>query len=77
MKRIHYSGPTGIPVIYLTGITGPDAEFKGFKAGAVDYITKRTGRRRVRRRIPIPGIIPEEIPPASGSIRGSGQKHLV
>jgi DNA-binding response OmpR family regulator len=33
-------GARDIPVIFLTGVKKPEAELRGFSAGAVDYITK-------------------------------------
>lgn len=34
------SGYAEIPVIFLTSVTGPEAEVRGLNTGAVDYITK-------------------------------------
>lgn len=33
-------GYEDIPVVYLTSVTGPDAEVRGLNIGAADYITK-------------------------------------
>lgn len=41
----------GIPVIFLTGKTTPEDEARGFKVGAVDYITKPFVPEIVRARV--------------------------
>jgi putative two-component system response regulator len=41
----------GIPVIFVTALTDPDDEVRGFEAGAVDYITKPVSAPIVRARV--------------------------
>ncbi|MBB3220502.1 response regulator [Pseudoduganella umbonata] len=41
----------GIPVIFVTALTDPDDEVRGFDAGAVDYITKPVSAPIVRARV--------------------------
>ena len=38
--RSYYAGCEEIPVIFLTSMDAPQAEVKGLKLGAVDYVTK-------------------------------------
>lgn len=40
-----------IPVIFMTALTGVESKVKGFKAGAVDYVTKPFQREEILARV--------------------------
>ncbi len=51
-RRLKESGDTrGIPVIFVTAKTAIEDEIRGFKLGAVDYITKPISPPRVQERV--------------------------
>ncbi|WP_100637921.1 HD domain-containing phosphohydrolase [Marinobacter salexigens] len=45
------SRTSGVPVIFVTALSGPDDENRGFELGAVDYITKPVNAAIVRARV--------------------------
>ena len=72
------SGPDkdgNIPIIFLTGMDGPDFEIKGWEYGAADYITKPFIKSvflaRIRNRVTVPAQSGKYDPEALSKLEGS------